>query len=199
MELALVGGSLRPGSVSERVLAACADLAAVHGARSTVLTAEDLDLPLYRPGATHRPRAARELLSALRRADGVIIVTPTYHGGVSGLIKNALDYVEDLAGDTPAYLDGRVVGTVAVGWSEHGAATAVAELRTAVLCLRGWVTPMAVTVNSVPLSTLETTINGSAGSAIDAALRSDARLMRRLEILVGQVVDFAGTRLVTAV
>ncbi|CRK55117.1 putative NADPH-dependent FMN reductase [Alloactinosynnema sp. L-07] len=190
MELALVGGSLRPGSVSERVLRACADLAAEHGARSTVLTAEDLDLPLYRPGSPHR--AARELLSALRRADGVIIATPTYHGGVSGLLKNALDYVEDLAGDTPAYLDGRVVGTVAVGWSEHGAATAVAELRTAVLCLRGWVTPMAVTVNSVPLSTLD-------GLAADAALRSDARLMRRLEILVGQVVDFAGTRLVTAV
>jgi len=192
VELALVGGSLRPGSVSERVLRICADLAAGHGARTTVLTADQLDLPLYRPGAPQRPFKAQELLAALRRADGVIIATPTYHGGVSGLLKNALDYVEDLAGDTPAYLDGRVVGTVAVGWSEHGAATAVAELRTAVLCLRGWVTPMAVTVNSVPLSNLE-------GLAADAALRSDPRLMRRLEILVGQVVDFAGTRLVTAV
>jgi NAD(P)H-dependent FMN reductase len=40
-----------------------------------------------------RPPAALRLLSALRRADGLIIATPTYHGGVSGLLKNALDYL----------------------------------------------------------------------------------------------------------
>ncbi|XTZ18661.1 NADPH-dependent FMN reductase [Micromonospora echinospora] len=183
VELALLGGSLRPGSVSERVLRACAELAVDRGARCTVLTAADLDLPLYRPGATHRRPAAAALLAAVRRADGLIVVSPTYHGGMSGLLKNALDHLEDLAADRPAYLDGKVVGSVAVGWSEHGAATTVAALRTTVTSLRGWVTPMAVAVNSIELAAVEDA---------DAAIRADARLMRRLTILVGQVTDFAG-------
>jgi FMN reductase len=178
MELALLGGSLRTGSVSEQVLHVCAELAGKHGAQTTVLVADELVLAPYAPDSAVRQAAARALLSALRRADGVIIATPTYHGGASGLVKNALDYVEDLAGDTPAYLSDRAVGTVAVGWSEHGAAIAVADLRNTIMCLRGWVTPMAVTINSaqIPLGA--------------DPVRSDQRTMRRLEVLVGQVVDF---------
>lgn len=183
VELALLGGSLRPGSVSERVLRACAELAADRGARATVLTAADLELPLYQPGGPRRPPAVAHLLATVRRADGLIVVTPTYHGGMSGLVKNALDHLEELAADRPAYLDGKVVGSVAVGWSEHGAATAVAALRTTVTSLRGWVTPMAVGVDSVDLVAL---------ADPDAAIRADTRLMRRLSILVGQVTDFAG-------
>jgi len=184
MELALLGGSLRAGSVSEAVLHTCADLAAGHGARPTLHTAADLDLPLYRPGASRRPPAVHRLLESLRRADGLVVVTPTYHGGMSGLVKNALDYAEDLAADQPAYLDGKVVGAVAVGWSEHGTASAVAALRTTVHSLRGWVTPMAVGVNAVELAALS-------GPAAAAALRADGRLMRRLGILLDQVSDFA--------
>ena len=42
----------------------------------------------------------------------MIVATPGYHGGLSGLVKNALDYIEDLANDDRPYLEGRVVGTV---------------------------------------------------------------------------------------
>jgi FMN reductase len=170
MRIALLGGSLRDSSVSARTLELCAELCARRGVQTSVLTASQLVLPPYVLNVEDRPAAAHRLLSVLRAADGIIIATPTYHGGMSGLLKNALDHVEDLAGDTPSYLDGRVVGAVAVGWSEHGAASAVADVRNTIMALRGWVTPMAVTVNS---------------------LNEDVRLARRLEIMVKQVVDFA--------
>ena len=52
--------------------------------------------------------------SALQRdiwgSDGLIIATPSYHGGVSGMIKNALDYIEALRDDARPYLHGRAVG-----------------------------------------------------------------------------------------
>jgi FMN reductase len=179
MDIALIGGSLRPGSVSAQVLWACAALAEKHGARTTVLTAPKLVLPLYQPGSTRKLAAADRVLSVLRRADGIILATPTYHGGASGLVKNVLDYVEDLAAESPAYFSDRAVGAVAVGWSEHGAATAVADLRNAIMCLRGWPAPMGVTVNSTSMP------------ADEDAVRSDQRVMRRLEVLVGQVADFS--------
>jgi len=181
VEIALIGGSLRSGSAAEQILRACADLARRHGARTNLLTAPQLVLPAYLPDSADRPAAAHRLLATVRAADGLIVATPTYHGGMSGLLKNALDHIEDLAADTPAYLDGKVVGTVAVGWSEHGAATAITDLRNTVLSLRGWTTPMAVTVNS-------------SNSGVDGWIRTTPRLIRRLEILVGQVLDFAAQR-----
>jgi FMN reductase len=174
VQIALIGGSLRAGSASEQILRACSDLARRHGARTSLLPAAQLVLPPYLPDSDDRQAAAHRLLSTVRAADGLIVATPTYHGGMSGLLKNALDHLEDLAADTPAYLDAKVVGTIAVGWSEHGAATAITDVRNTVLSLRGWTTPMAVTVNSYADGWLH-----------------DPRLRRRLDILVGQVLDFA--------
>ncbi|WP_459249991.1 NADPH-dependent FMN reductase [Streptomyces youssoufiensis] len=44
---------------------------------------------------------------------------PTYHGTVSGVLKNALDYVNDLIGEPRPFLDGRSVGCVAVAAGDH--------------------------------------------------------------------------------
>ena len=45
---------------------------------------------------------------------GVVIATPSYHGGISGLVKNAIDFVEDMRDDERPYLDGRAVGCIVV-------------------------------------------------------------------------------------
>src|SRR3546814_16888896 len=68
---------------------------------------------------------------------------------VSGLIKNALDYVQDMAKDERVYFEGRAVGLIAVaaGWQATG--TTLATLRSITHALRGWPTPMAVAVNSM--------------------------------------------------
>ena len=174
MRIALIGGSLRLESVSARVLHTCARLVSARGAIPTVLTAADLALPLYEPGVTARTPQACKLIETLRSADGIVLATPTYHGGMSGLMKNVLDYTEDLAADS--YLDGRAAGCVAVGWSEHGAATAIADLRNSVQSLRAWATPMGVTINSAAMDEF------------------DARTTRRLDIMLGQVLDFAALR-----
>jgi FMN reductase len=179
----LIGGSLRAGSVSADALAACDMLARGRGATTTVLRAADLVLPLYEPDVELRTPQARRLVDAIRAADAIVIATPTYHGGMSGLLKNCLDYVEDTAKDEAAYLDGRVVGCVAVGWSDHGAATAVADLRNTVLSLRGWPTPMGVTINSLEV--------GLANGVL-----AERKASRRLTIMLDQLFHFAGIRTV---
>ena len=47
----------------------------------------------------------------------VVIASPGYHGTVSGLVKNSLDYLEVLREDDRPYLDGRAVGVIAVASS----------------------------------------------------------------------------------
>src|SRR6266545_5852515 len=113
-----LGGTTRPGSSSERALAFALDAAQELGARTDLIAAGDLQLPLYAPERDGRTPEAARLVGALAAADGVIIVSPGYHGGPSGLIKNALDYVEDLRNAPRTYLDNVPVGCIvcAHGW-----------------------------------------------------------------------------------
>ncbi|MET5116083.1 NAD(P)H-dependent oxidoreductase, partial [Burkholderia pseudomallei] len=48
-------------------------------------------LPHYAPERRALTHAQRELIDAVRAADALGIATPRYHGGESGLVKNARD------------------------------------------------------------------------------------------------------------
>jgi FMN reductase len=47
----------------------------------------------------------------VRAADVLVIATRGYHSGISGLVKNALDTLEELRDDERPYLDGRASET----------------------------------------------------------------------------------------
>ncbi|MFD0887448.1 NADPH-dependent FMN reductase, partial [Streptosporangium algeriense] len=113
-----LGGTTRASSTSETALRLALDAAASAGARTELFGAGYLSgLPMYDP-ARSPGGPGRHLVEALRAADGVIVCSPGYHGSVSGLVKNALDYAEDLRDDARPYLTGRAVGcvTTAYGW-----------------------------------------------------------------------------------
>ncbi len=137
-------------------------------------------LPIYDPNTSGASAELEEMLAAVRDADGVIISTPGYHGSVSGLVKNALDALEGLRGDTRPYLDGRAVGCIvtADGWQACG--TALSALRTIVHALRGWPTPLGVTFNPAAAKLFD-----------DAGAFADPRDAGQVEMLAGQVIAFA--------
>lgn len=174
-----IGGSTRAGSTSERVLLTCLEHAERLGARTLVFSGPALRLPIYEADGSAREAPAQELVRAIAAADGLIIASPGYHGGISGLVKNALDYVEDLRRDRRPYLDGRAVGCVAAAAGWQAAASTLQALRAVVHALRGWPTPLGVAVNS------ESAVWSEDGSM------ADARLVTQLELLTGQVMEFA--------
>jgi FMN reductase len=139
------------------------------------------ELPIFDASGSADTSAASPLVEAVRAADAVVIATPGYHGGMSGLVKNALDHLELLREDERPYLDGRAVGVIvaAAGWQACG--TTLVSVRSAVHSLRGWPTPFGVTVNSA-----EPMIDADGGliEPVTGALR----------ILVGQLTDFVSWR-----
>jgi FMN reductase len=88
------------------------------------------------------------LVAQLALADGIILGSPGYHGSISGLIKNALDYAEDLRADVRPYFSGRAVGCIATAGGWPGAVNTLSALRDVVHALRGWPTPLGATINS---------------------------------------------------
>ena len=145
-----IGGSTREHSTSEAALRIAAAGAHASGADVEILGGRDLMLPIYDPDDTTRVPQAQHLLDRVRRADGLIVVSPGYHGGLSGLVKNALDYLEDLRDDEGrgAYLHGRAVGCIAVAHGWQAAVGTLHQLRQVVHALRGWPTPFGAVVNS---------------------------------------------------
>ena len=173
-----LGGSPGSASVTNRLMMSC--LARLD-AETVAFGGDELgQLPIY--GAadpTVSSSVADAVVDAVRRADAWVIASPGYHGGMSGLVKNALDHLEGLRDDTRPYLDGRAVGVIvsAAGWQASG--TALVSVRSAVHALRGWPTPFGVTVNSAEQRP------GPDG-------RFDDRVEGALDVLAGQLMQFLG-------
>jgi FMN reductase len=174
-----IGGTMRPNSSSEVAMQISIAAAKRAGADVVVLSGADCQMPMYGSEDATRAPAARRLVELVTKCDGLILASPSYHGGVSGLLKNALDYVEDLRDDVRPYFDGRAVGCIvsAAGW--QGVGTTLIALRSVVHALRGWPTPLGVGINS------RTSPFGPQGECLDKELRL------QLEMLGEQVVEFA--------
>jgi FMN reductase len=144
-----IGGTVRPCSSTEWALDAALAAAAARGARLVRFCGDDLaGLPIYSPTERARSAGAAELIEEVRRADGLILASPGYHASISGLVKNALDYLEDLRDDERPYLSGRAVGCVATGAGWQATVSTLATLRAIVHSLRGWPTPLGATINT---------------------------------------------------
>ncbi|WP_033293068.1 NADPH-dependent FMN reductase [Amycolatopsis jejuensis] len=177
-----IGGSLREGSQSERALRIALDAAAARGVATELIPGPELVLPFYDTAITERDERAVRLIEGVRRADGIIVVSPGYHGALSGLVKNALDYLEDLREDSRPYLDGRAVGLAAVAYGWQAAVTTLDQLRTITHALRGWATPLGGSINSA-----ETKFDEAGGA-------SDEKSVRTLRLIGEQVADHALAR-----
>lgn len=176
-----IGGTTRPGSSGEKALRVALGHAERAGARTRLFGGPELAaLPLYAPEKPERNEAELALVEAVRQADGVLVATPGYHGGVSGLVKNALDLLEDLRGDERPYLDGRAVGCIVVAAGWQGTGVTLSALRDIVHALRGWPTPLGVTINTVAVQAF-----APDGSCTDPATDG------QLATLAGQVLHFA--------
>jgi FMN reductase len=136
-------------------------------------------LPHYAPEDPQRTDAQLELIEAVRQADALIIATPGYHGGVSGLVKNALDTLEELRADERPYLDGRAVGCIVTAYGWQAAGSVLTSLRSIVHALRGWPTPFGAGIN-----TLETRFE-----SVDSC--SDPKVVEQLATVGQQAAQFA--------
>src|SRR3569832_2855238 len=94
------GGTIGGTSSTERALRIALDAAGREGFRTRLFGGAEMGrLPLYDPKATERTPEERDFVDTMRRASALIIASPGYHGSISGVVKNALDLLEETARD----------------------------------------------------------------------------------------------------
>jgi len=146
-----IGGTTNPNSSSDAALRLALNEVEGQGAQVRMISGDLLkNLPMYDPVSPERTPDALALVAAMREASGIIISAASYHGSISGMLKNALDYAEDLAQDERVYFSGIPVGSIAVAKGYQAAVNTLATLRIIVHSLRGWPTPYGCIVNTSP-------------------------------------------------
>lgn len=178
-----IGGTTRARSSSERALLTSLRAAEAAGARTEVISGPDLVLPMYAPGESDRTPGARRLIEAFRACDGLVIASPAYHGSISGLVKNALDYSEDLRTDQRVYFDGIPIGLIACAGGWQAAGQTLTALRSIAHALRGWPTPLGAMLNTAG------EMFDEQGNCMDLSAKF------QLEAVGQQVIEFAKLRL----
>ena len=177
-----IGGASNPGSSTENALRVA--LAGAHraGAHVDLFDGADLlALPHYGSPAAAKSEEGARLINLLRQADGVILASPGYHGAVSGLLKNGIDFFEDTAKDARVYLDGVPVGLITTAYGWQAAVGALNMLRTITHSLRGWPTPLGAAVRTSSGLFVD-------GDCVHLAVR------QQLTTVGEQVVQFAAMR-----
>jgi NAD(P)H-dependent FMN reductase len=113
--------------------------------RAELLDLVDYPLPLLeeRMGESHTSTAARALFEQLADADGLLIVTPEYKGGVPGALKNTFDYFP------PDFLRHKPVGICTVSAGGFGGVNCLSQLRLLTLAVGGLPIPGFLAVSKV--------------------------------------------------
>lgn len=103
-----------------------------------------LNLPLYDGDLEDRegiPDGVQRLVDAIKGADGVIVVGPEYNKGISGVLKNALDWISRVPGGA---WKGKPVAVMSAAGGRTGGETAQYMMRH---CL----TPFGAQLISAPM------------------------------------------------
>lgn len=120
-----LAGSLRKASYSRAILVA---LAATVDPKARLTIFSLNDIPVYDQDADTAtpPASVAALRSEIAAADGVIIASPEYNAGMSGVMKNALDWASRPYGKST--LTGKPVLTLTSSPASTGGARAQAQL-----------------------------------------------------------------------
>lgn len=172
-----IAGSLRRASWNRGLIRAAAD-EAPEGTEVVIL--DIAMLPLYNQDQEDSgdPPSVIALKDVIRLADALLIATPEYNNGMSGVLKNAIDWASRPMGTT--VLRDRPVAVIGVSPGMGAAARAQQQVRDALVYTGGCVMPEP-----------ELLIGGALGKFDDHGNVTDRELRAGIAEVVGALRDWA--------
>ncbi|MCM3785265.1 NAD(P)H-dependent oxidoreductase [Neobacillus mesonae] len=152
MNIAIVAGSNREHATSTQAGAYIAGLINQRRGRATLYDLYQNQLPFYAPDDSGEEQEnVRQFKRLLEASDGIVLITPEYHGSLSGVLKNALDFASAHQFNNKPVLSVSIAGG-AVGVSS------LSQLQTIVRNLHGINSPEWLSIGGAQRSLFETAV-----------------------------------------
>lgn len=129
------GGSLRSGSYNQKLATLAAEHLRQAGADVKLIALRDYWLPLFDEDlekAEGMPDNGTKLKQMFAEHDGFLIASPEYNSGITGALKNTIDWVSRVtsADEKPlSVFRGKFAGIVAASPGGYGGSRGLAQLR----------------------------------------------------------------------
>ncbi len=169
-----VSGSMREGSFGTMALKIVLDSAQKYAVKTRLLELRKAMMPLFNPDSSsaQSDMKLQKVTHDVNWADAFILVSPDYHGSISGSMKNFLDYYwEEFAGKTFGY----------ICTSHEKGLTVMDQMRTAVRQCYGWSLPYGISVNG------REDFN-EVGELVNNVLEKRLRMLARDLVVYGKVI-----------
>ena len=136
-KIAIVLGSIRIGRESHKVGELLhKKLSENENIESVLLDLATYDLPMMEQTSGHQPphEGLLKFSQNLKRADGMIFISPEYNGSYTGVFKNAIDYFWK-------EFDKKPIGAVTISTGKFGGITASIQMQHLILALGAYAMP----------------------------------------------------------
>ncbi|MBV6624404.1 MAG: NAD(P)H-dependent oxidoreductase [Rivularia sp. (in: Bacteria)] len=171
MKIVGIAGSLRNESYTHKALGIAVQRVAALGAEVEILDLRKMKLP-FCDGGDEFPEYpdVKKLQETVKQADGLILATPEYHGGMSGVLKNVLDLMSF------EELSDKVVGNISILGGQSNS-NSLNQMRIVMRWVHAWVIPEQIAI-------------GQAWKAFDKEGKLlDAKLSERVDKFAQSLVE----------
>jgi arsenic resistance protein ArsH len=121
-----------------------------------VFNLSEASIPFLDITLKETPRSVNMMVEYFRNADVHIWLTPLYHGGMTGAMKNCLDWMEVSSKEIRPYLTGKTIGLIC--WADGAKAMlGIQSMDMVAKSLRAWVHPYSIPIVKDDLYNLEYT------------------------------------------
>ena len=145
LKVAILLGSVRIGRQSHRIAYYIQQELIDRGFEAVMIDLAEHPLPMMAENEEQNDISSGDVSfvgNALKEADGILLVTPEYHGSFTGVLKNALDFFWREFSRKP-------MGVITTGSGKMGGINASTQLQHVILSLGGYPVPLKLLVPEI--------------------------------------------------
>lgn len=142
MKVVALVGSTRKSSTTRKATEIVIKELQNHGIETEIIHFAEVKLPIYEGDLNKEdyPEEVKQFIEKVALADGIILASPEYHGSVTGVLKNAIDYLK------AREMSGKLAAIFATAGSKLGAANTVNTLHQICRNLHAWALPQSPSI-----------------------------------------------------
>ncbi|MDV6170088.1 NADPH-dependent FMN reductase [Flavobacterium sp. DG1-102-2] len=171
MKILLFNGAMGSGfnSTADAITGFLKDKITAMGSEAIIFNIDDSNIPMFST-ASEVSSSVLNMVEAFRQADAHIWLTPLYHGGMPGAMKNCLDWLELSAKREIPYLTDKKIGLVC--WADGAQAMqGINNMDAVAKSLRAWSLPYSIPVVRRLLFTESKTVSEEYETKFDIMLK----------------------------